>query len=143
MSTQRCERAREWISLQFDGELSEFERALLNVHLERCTECRTFHADVEAIGAGLRATPLEMLRRPVALPRARRTRARAIQAVAAAAAVAAVGLGSTLGALRSEAPAAKRLHTSVRPAFLDSPDYELKLLLQHRQNPPVPTRGAL
>jgi len=31
-----CDRARAWISLRSDGELSEFECALLDAHLGRC-----------------------------------------------------------------------------------------------------------
>ena len=43
-----CERARGWVSLSLDGELSEFERALLDAHLGRCAECSVFAADTGA-----------------------------------------------------------------------------------------------
>ncbi len=34
-----CERALQWVSLGLDDELSEFERALLERHLEGCGAC--------------------------------------------------------------------------------------------------------
>ncbi len=53
-----CERARAWVSLSLDGELSELERRLLDAHLGRCAACDAFAAEVEGVVEGLRATPL-------------------------------------------------------------------------------------
>jgi len=43
-----CDRAREYSSRSLDGELSDFERALLETHLERCDACRAYAAAVAA-----------------------------------------------------------------------------------------------
>ncbi|MGH3001756.1 MAG: zf-HC2 domain-containing protein [Gaiellaceae bacterium] len=56
---ERCERSRESISLELDGMLSRFERALLERHLRSCASCRAFAVDVRAQTAQLRAAPLE------------------------------------------------------------------------------------
>jgi predicted anti-sigma-YlaC factor YlaD len=108
----RCDPARAWISRALDGELSEFEQALLSAHLASCPACRRFQNDLAAIAAQLRATPLEELRRPVALPERRRVPLRALEAAAAALAVAAVGLGSLLGAVHSRETIAARSSSS-------------------------------
>jgi predicted anti-sigma-YlaC factor YlaD len=139
---RRCERARQWISLRADGELSEFEHALLGAHLARCAECCAFQLDVSAITRELRAAPLERLRRPVELPSRRRVSLRGMQVAAAAAAVFAVALG-TVGVIQSERPSVHRL-AHVRPAFLDSPYYELQLIRDgHKRGPSSPTRQVL
>jgi predicted anti-sigma-YlaC factor YlaD len=52
---QPCERAREWASLRADGELSELESVLLDVHLARCDACRAFALGAERMAATLRA----------------------------------------------------------------------------------------
>jgi anti-sigma factor RsiW len=100
--SKRCARAREHVSLRLDGELSEFERALLAAHLARCETCRRFDADVRAVTDQVRAAPLEALAVPIALPPRRPVRAvRGLQAAVAAAAVATVGLGALLGLVQS------------------------------------------
>ena len=43
-----CDRAREWASLRLDGELSQLEGAMLASHVDRCAECRTVVAEIEA-----------------------------------------------------------------------------------------------
>jgi hypothetical protein len=74
-----------------DGELSELERAGLDLHLDRCAECRFFHAEAAAATQLLRAAPAEEMSVPIALPPTRRlSGARVLQAGAAAAAVALV-----------------------------------------------------
>lgn len=96
-----CERTREWISLELDGELSEFERALMNAHLVCCGECGEFEAEVRSITTRLRAERLEPVPVPVSLPVRRRSPLRVTQVAAAAAVVlAAAGLGSILGSVR-------------------------------------------
>ena len=100
-----CERARQWASLGLDGELSEFERALLRAHLDRCPSCWTYAETVAHATAELRRAPLVPLAAQVELPR-RRGRVlplRAIQAASATAALAAaVGFGALLGAHSSQ-----------------------------------------
>jgi predicted anti-sigma-YlaC factor YlaD len=98
--TKQCERARECASLRLDGELSEFEQALLVAHLARCEPCRSFAHELESATNHMRLTPLERLDQPVALPSRRRLRARRPVEVAAAAALLLTTLG-VAGALRT------------------------------------------
>ena len=95
-SSVTCERAREWVSLRVDGELSEFEGALLAVHLDRCDSCCGFALDVGVFTEELRRQPLEPVGFTVALPRPRRARVqvRLGHLTAAAVVTAAVGLST-------------------------------------------------
>jgi anti-sigma factor RsiW len=97
--TKQCERARECASLRLDGELSEFEQALLGAHLARCEPCRSFAAELDSVTTRLRNAPLETLEQPVVLPARRRISRRPVE-VAAAAALMLTALGIT-GALRT------------------------------------------
>ena len=117
--SQLCERARTWASLRADGELSELESALLDAHLGRCVQCRTFARDFEGVTGALRAAALE---RPaqLALPVVRRRAwLRLAPVVVIAGALAAAGLAAA-----SSAPGAKR--PASRPvamvAAAESPD---------------------
>jgi anti-sigma factor RsiW len=97
-----CERTREWVALRLDGELSEFEGAIMSSHMERCEACRAFAEDVAGFTRELRDAAPEPLPHPVAIdwPRRLRLPLRQFQiAVAAAAVVIATGLGSLYGAL--------------------------------------------
>jgi anti-sigma factor RsiW len=93
-----CERTRAWISVAQDSELSEFERALVASHLERCPECSAFSADVSAITTSLRTSPLQSPANPITLPALRRRpRVSALRIGAAAAVVVgALGLAGSL-----------------------------------------------
>jgi predicted anti-sigma-YlaC factor YlaD len=96
----RCDRIREWISLELDGELSRIERALVDRHLALCPDCRAFAAEVHAFTGALRTARLEPLERPIALPSRSRVSLRAFQVAAAAAvAVVAVGIASLSSSL--------------------------------------------
>ena len=95
MSTH-CERARQWVSAELDGRLSEFEQALLDGHLKGCAACSTFRATAHRFTDELRSAPLEHLERPVAVSRARRRVSFRLAPAVAALAVTAVGLGSIL-----------------------------------------------
>jgi anti-sigma factor RsiW len=98
--TKQCERARECASLRLDGELSEFEQALLVAHLARCEPCRSFASELEAVTEHVRTTPLARLDQPIALPSRRRLLTRRPVEVAAAAALMLTTLG-VAGALRT------------------------------------------
>ena len=91
-----CDRVREWASLELDGELSDFERVLLDAHLSVCAECREFASSTAAFTAGLRAAEFERPERPVVVRKRRRTAAFGRVPAAAALAAVAVGLGSLL-----------------------------------------------
>jgi predicted anti-sigma-YlaC factor YlaD len=96
-----CDRAREYSSRSLDGELSDFERALLETHLERCEPCRAYAVELAEIVARLRTAPLEALPHPVALPSRRRVRIRALQGAAAVAAAAVAVTAGLVGSLQS------------------------------------------
>ncbi len=91
-----CERARQWTSIELDGELSTFERVLLRAHLAHCPPCREFRTDTNGLTHALRAAPLEQLDQPIVIGRMRRRLRLRLAPAAAAMAVAFVGLGSIL-----------------------------------------------
>jgi predicted anti-sigma-YlaC factor YlaD len=100
--TAECERARSWVSLELDGELSEVEEALLRAHVGRCADCAGFERDAAALTRELRAAPLEASAVAVMSPRRRSAAMRVLRVGSAAAAVAlAAGLGSLAGSLNS------------------------------------------
>lgn len=94
MRHESCDRARRWVSVALDENLSDLEGRLLDIHLSRCDECRGFERRVAASTAELRNAGLVPLERPIALPhRPRRLSAfRVASASAAAAAVAVFGV---------------------------------------------------
>src|SRR4051812_34717994 len=129
---QLCDRARQWMSLRADGELSELEGALLDAHLGRCSACATFADDLGAVTTALRSAALERPSTPVVVLRVpRRRRVRVLQtAVAAALVVVAAGLGSILNlASRSDAqrPAGTALRHTSMVAVVDTADELRKL----------------
>jgi len=80
-----CDRARTWVSLRLDGELSELEGALLDAHLGRCQTCRTAVAVIEATTQAIRSAPPERPSVALAIPRTRgRSSLRPFYAAAAA-----------------------------------------------------------
>ena len=99
-----CERARSWISLREDDELSEFECALLDAHLARCAACAEFAADVSSTTLSLRAEPLETLSRPISLPQRRRRHVGFSTRAAASAAAVLVTIGGAFAALSHSGP---------------------------------------
>jgi hypothetical protein len=122
-----CDRSREWVALRLDAELSDFEKALMTAHLERCPACRAFGEEVGAITAVLRTAPLEVLEEPVRLPPPGRLPFRRVPLIAAAAVVlVAAALGGIWGAhgasppraVASEPVHAPMLGSSAPDAFL-------------------------
>ena len=91
----KCDRARQWASLELDGELSSFERALLDNHVADCSSCAAFRAEIAGLTTALRAAPYEPFA-GVVLGRIRRRASLRLAPAAAAMAVAAVGFGSIL-----------------------------------------------
>jgi anti-sigma factor RsiW len=123
-----CDRAREYSSRSLDGELSDFERALLDTHLERCEECRAYSAELAEIVARMRAAPLESLPQPVSLPSRRRARARAFQGAAAVAAAAVAVTAGLLGSMQSHSSPARpspTLEAIIRSDDFHSGDIQL------------------
>jgi hypothetical protein len=142
--SKRCVRAREHISLRLDGELSEFERALLGAHLARCEACRRFEGDVRAVTERLRAEPLEPLSRPVVVaPRRRVAVARVLPGAAAAAAVVAVAFGAVFGLANTahESIVAPNARAAGFPT--DGNNTLLRALRAKAMRPPAPIRHGV
>jgi predicted anti-sigma-YlaC factor YlaD len=109
-TARRCDRAREYASLRLDGELSAFESALLDSHIERCPSCRAFAEDLVGVTERLRTAPLDKPLIVLTLPQRRFAAVRTMQASAAAAAVVSVvGIGALFGMLHSNASAPGRV----------------------------------
>jgi predicted anti-sigma-YlaC factor YlaD len=115
-----CERARSWVSLRADSELSELESTLLDAHLDRCSSCRTFARRAQEIAVTLRGARLE---RPALLAlrpqRARRTGLRALQVAAAVVVVVSAGVIAMVSGPSRPTAAAKPV---AMVAGADSPD---------------------
>jgi len=122
-----CERARAWASLQLDGELSQLEGALLDVHLRRCPACSAAVNESAAATQLLRAAPLEQPSRPLVAPSERRpARARPLAlrlALAATLAALAAGLGVLAGSVGGDSPTRSPL-PAADIAFLPTADEE-------------------
>ena len=109
-TARRCDGAREYASLRLDGELSDFESALLDSHIERCPTCRAFAEDLVGVTERLRNAPLERPLIVLTLPQRRFAALRTMQASAAAAAVVSVvAIGALFGMLHSNASAPGRV----------------------------------
>lgn len=91
-----CDRARQWATADLDGELSRFERVLLDAHLGECPSCREFAIASGGITEMLRSAPLESLERTIEIGRLRRRLGLRLAPAVAAMAVTVVGLGSIL-----------------------------------------------
>jgi predicted anti-sigma-YlaC factor YlaD len=108
MTSSRCERCRELVSLGLDEPLAELPRLLVERHLAACEACRRFAGEVTAATRSLRAAPLLEPARPLTLELPRRLERRfataAVGAAAAAAAAAAFVLapGALTGGASSE-----------------------------------------
>ena len=107
-STVDCDHARRWAALSPDGELSDFERRSLRLHLVGCVSCSRFAREVAGLTSLLRDQELVSPSSITVLPRVAAHRhslvARA-RPVAAAAAVALMALGV---ASRAPLPADER-----------------------------------
>jgi ferric-dicitrate binding protein FerR (iron transport regulator) len=117
-----CDRAREYSSRGLDGELSEFERALLENHLERCEPCRAYSVELEQIVGRLRLAPLEALPHPISLPSRRRVRGRVLQVAAAGAAAVVAVTAGLVGGIQSHQPTAPRPNQNLVP-IVNSEDF--------------------
>jgi predicted anti-sigma-YlaC factor YlaD len=102
-----CDRAREWVSLRLDDEISELEDALLEAHLHRCDACREYEATVRGAVLAVRARPLERMNEPIVVAGRRRPMLRPAAVARVAAVVAAVvGVTTVLSTQAAKGPAA-------------------------------------
>jgi predicted anti-sigma-YlaC factor YlaD len=140
LQPRNCERARAWISLRLDEEISELEEALLVTHLGRCAACREFEASVRGAVVALRAQPLEQIDHPVIVSGRRRLPLRrgAVASVAAVAA-AVVGVTTVLGVQGAKNPSTQtpiQLPAVVAPDNQDIKQLRTLRVLQLGGRPP-------
>ena len=76
MQPHNCDRARAWVSMRLDDEISELEDALLDAHLRRCPACREFEDSVRSAVVVLRTQPLEPIEHPAVISGRRRLKMR-------------------------------------------------------------------
>jgi hypothetical protein len=95
IESRLCSRARFWVSLRLDGQLSELEGALLDAHLAGCPACSAFAEESAVATDRLREEPLES-HEPVRIVVPRRGRTSFAVAVAAAVITAAVIAGGVV-----------------------------------------------
>jgi predicted anti-sigma-YlaC factor YlaD len=139
-----CDRAREYSSRSLDGELSDFERALLETHLERCDACRAYAVELAEIVTRLRLEPLEALPHPVSLPSRRRVRARALQGAAAVAAAAVAATAGLVGSLQTHAnPARPNLNLGALVSADDFNSQDVQLMHQIRASNNAPKKALV
>jgi predicted anti-sigma-YlaC factor YlaD len=117
----QCERARQWASVDLDGELSSFERALLADHLGRCPDCRDFSATVAGFTGELRAAPHEPFE-GITIGRMRRRVRLRLAPIAVAAAVVAIGFGSILASVQLKGTAVGSVRPLPRTPAVAGPD---------------------
>jgi predicted anti-sigma-YlaC factor YlaD len=140
LQPRNCERARAWISLRLDDEISELEEALLEAHLRRCVACLEFEASVRGAVVTLRAQPLEPIDHPVVVFGRRRLplRRSAIASVAAVAA-AVVGVTTVLSVQGAKSPSTQtptHLPAAVAPDNQDIKQLRTLRVLQLGGRPP-------
>ena len=138
-----CERARAWVSLRLDCELSEFEDVLLAAHLDRCLHCREYEESVRGAVLALRREPLQVLEHPVSIPARRRALLRpAALARVAAVVAAAVGLVTVLSS-QSGRPLPLRPNPRIAPADSNNNDLVQTRVLRVAQLGAQPRTGQL
>ena len=136
----KCQRAREAVSLQLDGELSELGSARLSAHLRDCAACAAYAREATAIAGRLRAAPLEQPGIAVALPARRRRPGLQIAAAGAAAALAAVSSLALDHALRSYGRPAQTTQAVTSPSLQQDIINQHILAMERKLAPPVPRR---
>jgi len=123
VSSTDCALARESVSADLDGELSELDSRRLQVHLRVCADCSAWAEQIAVATLQLREAPVESPTAPVfELQRRRYTRGVAPALAAAVVAVVAVFLGGA-----HHGPVGPRTtSTPVNPSDLHAP------AVQHR-----------
>ena len=109
-----CARARESISAQLDGELSELDLESQRAHLRVCADCSAWAGDVELATQWLREAPLEEPAIAFVRPRFRPARGTASAALVAAAAA---SLVAVLGSFHSLTLGSRQPSSFSDPSF--------------------------
>jgi len=108
-----CERTTMYVSLDLDGELSRFERALLARHLRTCPQCASQASGLVELTEILRSDPLLPVPTRIVVTRPGRRVGRVVQsALAGAAAIVAAIWFGLAASTTSHAP---RPETLVKP----------------------------
>lgn len=136
---QLCARARFWVSLRVDDELSELEGALLDAHLSHCADCREFAAGSDASTAAIRAASY-VRHAPVVLDLPRSPRRVVLGAgIAALVAAAAVTGGLVRSSVSTNSTSPSAAHAVAVVASVETPDQLRRLrrttLLNERRLP--------
>jgi predicted anti-sigma-YlaC factor YlaD len=128
MQPRNCDRARAWVSLRLDDEISELEERRLEAHLRRCASCREFETTVHGAVVALRAQPPEQIDHPVVVSSRRRLAGRrgAVASVAAVAA-AVVGVTTVLSMMALKSPSITHAPAAL-PAAVAPDDQDIKQL---------------
>jgi predicted anti-sigma-YlaC factor YlaD len=138
-----CDRAREWVSLRLDDEISELEDALLEAHLRRCGACREYEASVRGAVLALRARPLERMDQPIAVSGRRRALLRPGAVASVAAVVAAVvGVTTVLSTQAAKGPASHSSNPVPVASVPDDQDLKQLRTLRVLQLGGRPPRGT-
>jgi ferric-dicitrate binding protein FerR (iron transport regulator) len=143
MQPRNCERARAWVSLRLDEEISELEDALLEAHLRRCASCRKFEESVRSMVVVLRSQPLEEIDHPVVVSGRRRLPMRPGAVASAAAALAAVvGVATVLSTQPTKRPPTPAPAPTPAADVRDDQDIKQLRALRVLQLGGRPPRGA-
>ncbi len=138
-----CDRAREWVSLRLDDEISELEDALLEAHLRRCGACREYEASIRGAVLSLRARPLERMDQPIVVSGRRRALLRPAAVARVAAVVAAViGVTTVLSTQAAKGPASHGSNTVPVASVPDDQDLKQLRTLRMLQLGGRPPRGT-
>jgi hypothetical protein len=100
--TDACRRARYWISLSLDEEISELELQAMRAHLARCQACSEVESGLFSLTTALREQPLDQMDCRVALPPRRSYGVPRAGLISAAAAIMVVAVGIFLAPFGSD-----------------------------------------
>ncbi len=138
-----CDRARGWVSLRLDDEISELEDALLEAHLRRCGACREYEASVRGAVLALRTRTLERMDQPIVVSGSRRALFRPAAVARVAAVMAAVvGVTTVLSTQAAKGPASHGSNTVPVASVPDDQDLKQLRTLRVLQLGGRPPRGT-
>jgi hypothetical protein len=140
VSQSQCDRARHGSSLRVDGELSEFEDALLEKHLRGCADCRSFEANLHSAAHVLRTSPVAAPAVAFGVPARRAVHFPVSRRLAVAGVVVAAALGSLVGSTLHR-PVARPEPQGPQVSWLTGDLTDLRQLhRQHYVTPRTPAR---
>jgi hypothetical protein len=123
IESRLCSRARFWVSLRLDEQLSELEGAMLDAHLAGCAACRAFAGASAITTVELRSAPPESHHAPVSVSMSRRRSARPVTVALTAALLAAAAVAG--GFVRNVLAPASESAPAPRPVAVVASTFEL------------------